>query len=529
MSSEKQVPTLPGEYEYVIVGSGAGGGPLAANLARHGRRVLLLEAGDDQGQSLMQKVPAFHVLSTEDPAIRWDFFVKHYDDDAQAARDPKMTWETRTGKCLSGPALQLVQSKRVYPRAGTLGGCTAHNALVNVLPPDDDWAHIAKITNDSSWNPQQMRHYFKRLERCRYLPKGTEGHGFDGWLETNHPDPIMLTSQKPIVEAALDAVCSPNKQVIHDVNIQKPHQAEGVYNLTLSMSERGRRSGPRGYLVATANARSPDGTKKYPLHIHTNSFATRILFSESNGKLKATGIEFLEGKGLYKADPTYNPKRSGMRKRVFALREVIVAGGTFNTPQLLKLSGIGPKEELQKFGIPVRVDLPGVGCNLQDNYEYPVMYQCNQNVSVFQGSLFGAAGDPSLAQWVQEGSGPYRTNAETMAVKKKSKVSKDGELDLFFFGGANSFHGYFPGYSQMFGGDYNMFSWNILKVRPRRSRAGTITLRSADLRNLPEVNFKFFNEHGEQDQQIMTSLRWQMELRLLELPSGIFPSLLVPP
>lgn len=501
MSSHDQEQIIPGDYEYVIVGSGAGGGPLAANLARHGHQVLLLEAGDDQGHSLTQKVPAFHIVSTEDPAIRWDFFVKHYDDEAQAARDPKMTWETPDGKAFIGvnPPSGSKQKGMYYPRAGTLGGCTVHNALITVLPPDEDWERIVKITNDSSWNPQQMRHYFERLERCGYLPEGTEGHGFGGWLETNHADQIVLTSKEPFIEAALNDVPSPGNQVVHDINIQEPHQVEGVYQLTLSMNDRGRRSSARNYLVATANARNADGTKKYPLYIRTRSFATRIMFSDSDGNLKAIGIEFLEGKSMYKADPTYNPKHSGVKKRVFASREVIVAGGSFNTPQLLKLSGIGPKEELHKFGIPVRVDLAGVGYNLQDNYEYPVIYQCDQSISVFKDSLFGSAGDPSLAQWIQEGKGPYRSIVETMGVKKKSKVSENDELDLFLFGGAKKFPGYFPGYSKVLGGALNRFCWNLIKVNPRRSQAGSVTLCSADPRDFPEVNLRLFNEHGNKD------------------------------
>jgi len=500
MSNVHQDEPILSDYEYVIVGSGAGGGPIAANLARHGHRVLLLEAGDDQGQSLTQKVPAFHILATEDPAIRWDFFVKHYDDEAQAARDPKMTWETPDGRMFVGinPPPGSKQKGVYYPRAGTLGGCTAHNALITVLPPDKDWERIAKITNDFSWSPQQMRRYFERLERCGYLPEGAEGHGFDGWLETNHADPIVMTSKRTFVEATIRAVPWPFKQLNNDVNIQEP-QVEGVYELTLSMSERGRRSSARNYLIATSNARNADGSKKYSLHIRTRSLATSILFSDSEGRPKAIGIEFLEGKSLYKADPTYDPKQPGIKKRVFVSREVIVAGGSFNTPQLLKLSGIGPKEELQKFGIPVRVDLPGVGYNLQDNYEYPVIYQSDQNLSVFQGSLFGSAGDPSLAQWVQEGKGPYRSVAETMAVRKKSKVSEDDELDLFFFGGAKTFPGYFPGYSKVLGGASNKFCWNLIKIHPRRSQAGAVTLRSTDPRDLPEVNFRFFCEHDNQD------------------------------
>src|SRR5699024_5902383 len=158
--------------------------------------------------------------------------------------------------------------------------------LITVLPPDEHWERVAKITNDPSWDPQQMRRYFERLERCGYLPEGTEGHGFGGWLETNHADQIVLTSKEPFIEAALNAIPSPGKQVIHDINIQKPHQVEGVYQLTLSMNERGRRSSARNYLVTTANARNADGSKKYPLHIRVRSFATRIMFTNSEGKPK---------------------------------------------------------------------------------------------------------------------------------------------------------------------------------------------------------------------------------------------------
>ena len=79
-------------YDYVVIGSGAGGGPLAANLAKAGMSVLLLEAGSD-AEGLTYQVPAFHGLATEDPALRWDFFVRHYADDVLQHRDPKFTPE----------------------------------------------------------------------------------------------------------------------------------------------------------------------------------------------------------------------------------------------------------------------------------------------------------------------------------------------------------------------------------------------------------------------------------------------------
>jgi len=91
-------------------------------------------------------------------------------------------------------------------------------------------------------------------------------------------------------------------------------------------------------------------------------------------------VDFLEGKSLYRADPrsgSTSPTGSGS---VNATREVIISAGTFNTPQVLKLSGIGPKQELQHFKIPVLVNLPGVATNLQDRYETTVVGQDNHRL-----------------------------------------------------------------------------------------------------------------------------------------------------
>src|SRR5438552_1887900 len=112
------------EYEYVVVGSGAGGGPLAANLARHGHTVLLLEAGGDPGDRLTYQVPAFHGYATEDAAMQWNYYVQHYSDPARQKQDSK--YDAAHGGVW-------------YPRAGALGGCTAHNAMITVYPHNSDW------------------------------------------------------------------------------------------------------------------------------------------------------------------------------------------------------------------------------------------------------------------------------------------------------------------------------------------------------------------------------------------------------
>lgn len=494
MASHQSNGTLNETYEYIVIGSGPGGGPLAANLSRQGHSVLLLEAGDDQGQNPNEKIPLFFAAASEDATMRWDYFVSHYTSEKQAARDPKMTWETPDGSIFVGlnPPKGSKQKGIYYPRAGTLGGCAAHNALVAIVPHDEDWRHIAEVTGDKSWEPENMRKFFDKLERCQYLPDGIPGHGFNGWLETEHPDPVILESVDAFLTAAQTSIG--RKGLIPDINAIHPQRVDGLYEVTLQMSKSGRRSSPRNFLVATANARREDGSKKYPLHIRTHSLATKILFSEQKGEYpEAIGVEFREGPSLYKADPRFDPKRLGTMKRVMASREVIVAAGVFNTPQLLKLSGVGPAAELKRFHIPVVVDLPGVGTNLQDNYEFSVVAQSPENFSPFKKSTLLDAGDPLLKQWI-DGHGAYKSDGLAAAVLKHSTVS-GGDEDLFLFGGPLNFPGFFPGYSRTAFGSLNDFTWDVLKVHPRNN-AGTVDLKSKDPLDVPEINFRFFEENN---------------------------------
>ena len=105
-------------YEYVVVGSGAGGGPLAARLALAGHKTLLIEAGDDQGANVNYTVPAFNARSSEDPNLSWNFYVKHYADETRQARDFKTSYATLDGGEYTGlsPPEGSTMKGTLYPR-----------------------------------------------------------------------------------------------------------------------------------------------------------------------------------------------------------------------------------------------------------------------------------------------------------------------------------------------------------------------------------------------------------------------------
>jgi choline dehydrogenase len=418
-----------------------------------------------------------------------------------------MTWKTPDGSIFVGtdPPAGSKQLGIKYPRAGTLGGSAAHNALVAVLPPNEDWDHIAELTGDDSWCAKNMQRYFKRLELNNYLPKDSRVHGFDGWFETNLGDRSALNAIQPAVSAALEVTTghrpplnNPLKGLVMDINNWDPEQKDGVYQVPIHMTGGGRRSSPRDFLVATANAKNAHGGKRYPLFVRTHSFATRILFQDHqhhNSKPKAIGIEYFEGQSLYQADPRWTKKHPGVKKRAYAAREVIISCGVFNTPQLLKLSGIGPKDELERLDIDVVVDLPGVGENLQDNYEYSVVSKTQDaSLSSLTKSTLLTSGDPVLEQWIRSGKGPYAGNGVPFGVLHSSTEAEQ-HPDIFMFGMAVRFTGFFPGDS-IPNGSFTDWTWDVLKIRSHND-TGTVTLRSANPFERPEINFDYFpTSHG---------------------------------
>jgi choline dehydrogenase len=514
-----------GDFDYVIVGSGAGGGPLAARLAQKGFAVLLLEAGGDPSTDselgrLMYEVPIFHGLSTEYRDCRWDYFVHHFQDQAQQEKDSKLV---KTDPATCAP---ISPGAIWYPRAGALGGCTAHNAMITVTPQDTDWNYIAAITGDSSWAAENMNRYFARLENCHYQSRPgslgyvaggllwsfiglftgekdwrdwAHGHGFDGWLTTTTASPLLVLKDSEIIHLLISAIkFALKKRIEHPflglLTRLDPNDArndrfmrEGLALTPLSVGN-GRRSGPRELLLQTAKEQPKN------LTIRLHSLATKVIF-EGN---RAVGVEFLEGQHLYQADPVQRKGESapeGKPRQVFASREVILCAGAFNSPQLLKLSGIGPRNELEAFGIDVVADVPGVGSNLQDRYEISIITEFARPFALLKGLTFeppkpGGPVEPAFQSW-EQGKGLYCSNGSLIGIMKRSAKSLP-DPDLYIFGLPGTFGGYAPGYSKLFERHTNRFTWVILKAYTNNP-AGTVRLQSADPTKWPRVEFNSFS------------------------------------
>ncbi len=513
------------EWDYVIVGSGAGGGTLAARLVESGMRVFVLEAGGDPRTMEAERlpddydVPGFHAFACENPAMSWNFKVRHYADEARQARDPK--YDPGHGV--------------LYPRAAALGGCTAHNAMIFMLPHESDWNHIARLTGNDTWHASHMRQYAKRLESCRHRPLwralsrvglDPTGHGWDGWLHTEKAMPHDALVDDDLLDTVIGTARSftgslprPIASSLRWLRSSGDPNArtwarrtfEGLCYTPLSTSNR-RRVGARERLLEAAR-QHPDR-----LHIELDALATRVLF---DGEGAASGIEYLKGARLYRAHAAPS-HATGERREVRARREVILCGGTFNTPQLLKLSGIGPAAELRTHGIPVRVDLPGVGRNLQDRYEVAVTHRMRRPWRILEGARF-EPGDSLWRRWSESRSGMYTSSGAALAMVRRSDPAVS-EPDIFCMALLARFEGYNGGFSKLIREHADFLTWAVLKAHTK-NRSGTVTLRSADPRDTPLVNFRYFEEgddaEGKDLRAVVDAIRFVRRMTAPLIASGL--------
>ncbi|KAK3369664.1 hypothetical protein B0T24DRAFT_363311 [Lasiosphaeria ovina] len=485
-------------YDYIVIGSGPGGGVVAVNLAKAGYSVLILEAGDDNpGRGFGQYTPT----------VTWDFYVKHYPEgDPRDNQYSHLTWLTPEGKYWVGQSGAPAGSKLLgvyYPRGATLGGSSMINAMVCWLPSESDWNFHANVTGDSSWKAENMHKIFAKIEKNNYATKGTANHGFDGFFQTNMGSMTQarqqggggLAGNNVMAAYAKDwnLTMSMSNLLVRDPNELGParDQTSSVYGLVTHQYANGNRYSSRDYIQAAVKAGAN-------LTVSLTSLATKVLFDTAGTKCgaagvpRATGVEYLFGKSLYAGDSRRAAKAAGVKRTAYARREVIVSGGAFNSPQILQLSGIGNATELTKLGIAVVKDLPGVGRHLMDNQEMPIV-----------GSGNGGTGQAAVAMF-------------------KTGHAAYGERDMFLMGGQGFlFRGFWPDNPVRTPADPRTpYGVSMVKGSSVNDK-GWVKLRSADPTDTPEINFNHYAAGADADFLAMKeTVAW---IRSIYLRIGITP------
>ena len=488
-------------YDYIVIGSGPGGGPLASQLAIAGFSVLLLEAGADRSDNPRTSIPS--LVNRNDPATVWYFFAEHYKDQARQLRYNLMNWRNPDSTLYTGknPQPGAEQLGVFYPRGATLGGSAIVNAMTCVLPAEGDWAHIVDVTGDSSWSAEEMGKLYARMEK-NFAFGGQSGHGSDGWLNINQVDgtaafgnsTVLKTMLGAIAEGVGDAADRALEDLSRDMNDwldEDRDETVGVFGNAMHATEDWVRWTPRDLVKQTVEG-------GYSLTLSLNSLATKILFDIKGKKPKATGVQYLTGQSLYQAD-LRSKGTEGTVHTARARKEVIVSGGTFNSPQLLKLSGIGPRKELAALKIPVILDRPGVGAHLQDNYEIPIL--ANAAVSLSEPNPLAAnctslaPGDPCLEQW-KNGTGYYHLPPRNVPAAMYSTTG--GERDMYYFTGTYAFRGFAANTTGVWNDNSTLYGFASVLMHGH-NEGGSVTLKSADPQEPPEIFFNHFAKNADKD------------------------------
>jgi choline dehydrogenase len=414
------------EFDYIIVGAGSTGCVLASRLSESpSNKVLLLEAGQDAAPWQIRMPLAVDALlnGTE---YNWGF---------------------------SSEPIPGANNRQVrQPRGRVVGGSSAINGMVYTRGNPQDYDEWESLYGCSGWNYNSLLPYFRRMEHAPWGDPKYRGHG--GPLKVTRPD----IRDKPLQLAFLKAGRELGYPVSDDYN---GAQQEGFAVEEQTISGGSRISAATAYLTPDVRARSN-------LVIIPSSVVSRIVFTES----RATGVKVLSNG---------NPESYACRK------EVVLCAGAVGSPHLLKLSGIGPAQELRSHGIEVLHDNPEVGRNLQDHPLVSLRFACRRPVSLFRYTRFPRKAWAGI-QWFANRSGITASNNFEVAayIRSRSGVSKP-DFKLEFFPLALSPYDYKP---------YPFEAFQVVVTLQNAKSRGKIALRSGNISDAPAIHLNFL-ESGD--------------------------------
>ena len=434
------------DADFIIIGAGSAGCAMAYRLSAAGRRVLVLEPGSSDIGPFIQ-MPA---------ALSYPMSMARYDWGYRAEPEP----------ALNGRSLAC-------PRGRVVGGSSSINGMVYVRGHACDYDHWEE-RGARGWGYADVLPYFKRMESWTEggpfpdaAPADASWRGLDG--------PLSVTRgprRNPLYQAFVEAGRQAGYQVTADYNGERQ---EGFGPMEMTVHKGRRWSAANAYLkpaLKTGNCSLVRG------------LARRIVFE---GK-RAMGVEI---------------ERGGRIETLRAGREVILAASSLNSPQLLKLSGVGPAEELRRHGIPVVADRPGVGENLQDHLELYIQQACTQPITLYK-HLNWVSKILIGAQWTCFKSGFGATNHfESAAFIRSQAGVRYPDIQYHFLPVAIRYDGTAPSEGHGF----------QAHVGPMRSKSrGNVTLRSADPKDPPVIRFNYMSHEDD----------WEDFRRCIRLTREIF-------
>lgn len=410
------MPSMSQEFDYIVVGAGSAGCVLAARLSEDGATRVLLLEAGPRDSSFWIHLPIGYGKTMWDKKVNWCF---------ETDPDPNMN------------------GRRIYwPRGKTLGGSSSINGLIYIRGQREDYDHWAALGNEG-WSYDDLLPYFIRSEHNQR--GASKYHGGSGPLLVSD-----IGAKHELIEAFIAGAGQIGVPRNDDFN-GASQEGAGYYQLTAW----------QGWRCSTAKAYLKPARGRANLDVQTEAQAAGVIIE--NGR--AVGVRYRQG---------------GVMKTARCRGEVLLAAGAIQSPQLLQLSGIGPAALLQKHGIAVVQDLPGVGENLQDHLQIRLIFECSKPITTNDqlNSWFGQA--KLGLQWLLTRSGPLAVGINQGGCFMRALPDEAKTPDIQFHVATLS--------ADMAGGKVHPFSGFTLSVCQLRPESrGHIRIRSADPFETPEM------------------------------------------